>query len=283
MKNIIPVAICPDNNYFVHALALALSILDNSNSDNFYKFYFCYRGIKNKNLKIIKNNIEKYTNASVYFIDFTKETEKFVTVSYVNSKSMFDRIFLCDVVQEDKIIYLDCDMICVGDLSELFAQNIENKYLGVVRDRWVEEFAKNKSVQYIETLPKLEQYKNWNYFITDFLKLKKITNYFNSGMLLMNLRKIREDKIKEKLITFILENQPTPMPDQDAFNHICKDCIQYLSPRFNFVLSTINAFGSNDNYVVQATQSPVIIHHKFWNTPDFNTGYNQFYKKYLKK
>ena len=282
MEKIIPIAICPDDNYFIHALGLAISILDNSNKDYFYKFYFCHRNIQNKNLKIIKKNIERYKNSSVSFIDFTQETEKFQTVSYVNSKSMFDRIFLSDVVKEDKLIYLDCDMICVGDLSELFKESIQDKYLGVVQDRWVEDLANKKSSQYIETLEKSGVYKNWNYFLLNFLGLENVTDYFNSGMLLMNLKKIREDRIKEKLIDFIIKNQPTPMPDQDALNFVCKDRVEYLSPRFNFVLSTIKSF-PNDKYVLQAIRNPIIIHHKFWNTKDFKTGYNSKYRKYIRK
>ena len=281
MKRVIPIAICSDNNYFMHALTLALSILDISCSDYFFKFYFCYRNIKHKNLKIIKENIEAYPNSEIVFVDLTKETEKFMTVSYINSKSMFDRIFLSDFVYEDKLLYLDCDMICASDISELFNQNIDNYYLGVVQDRFVEDFAKNKSTQYIETLPNSNIYKNWEYFILSFLKLPKITDYFNSGMLLMNLEKIRQDKIKEKLIAFIIKNQPTPMPDQDALNYICNGKIKYLSPRFNFVLSTLKIFGKNDSYVKKAFDRPVIIHHKFWNTSDFKTGYNKIYKKYF--
>ena len=279
MKEKISIAICPDNNYFHHALALSLSILDHGNKNIDFKFYFCHRGIRTKNLKIIKNNIERYKNALVVFLDFTKETEQFETVSYVNSKSMFDRIFLCDAVNEDKILYLDCDMICVSDISELFAQDINNYYLGVVRDRWVEELARRESSQFINILPNKNKYRNWKFFLLNCLAIKEPTKYYNSGMLLMNLKKIREDNIKAQLINFILDNQPTPMPDQDALNYVCKN-VRYLDSRFNFVLSTKKFFGIKDDYVMQGYTNPVIIHHKFWKDEDFGTGYNRIYKKY---
>ena len=86
----------------------------------------------------------------------------------------------------DKIIYLDVDTIINNDIAELYNQDIEDYEVGVVRDVFI--FG---------------------------LRLKK--TYFNSGMLLMNMKKIKQtgylqkarDLCKVKKMTFL---------DQDALN-----------------------------------------------------------------
>ena len=73
----------------------------------------------------------------------------------------FLRLFADEVENlPNKIIYLDTDIMVNGDIIELYNTNIENYELGVVKDRY------------------------GRFLINPF--------YFNSGMLLMNLKKINK-------------------------------------------------------------------------------------------
>jgi lipopolysaccharide biosynthesis glycosyltransferase len=86
-----------------------------------------------------------------------------------------------------------------GDICELFNTDISNYELGVVLDRYGKIFI-NK-------------------------------NYFNSGMLLMNIPKIKESNLLEKVRNLCVNKKMT-FPDQDALNKLCKNKL-YLPRKFN--------------------------------------------------
>jgi len=98
-----------------------------------------------------------------------------------------------------KIIYLDTDIMINGDIKELFDIDISNYELGVVKDRYGHIFIR--------------------------------PNYFNSGMLLMNMEKIKQTNLLAKVKDFCVNNKMA-FPDQSALNKCCKKKL-YLPRRFN--------------------------------------------------
>lgn len=110
-----------------------------------------------------------------------------------------------------KVLYLDGDTIIQGDLRDLYNTNITGKYAAVVKDILSERNPKHL---------KFLKYKN--------------KFYFNSGMMLLNLTKIRKENITEKLIDYRLHGINHFM-DQDALNVVFKENVVYVSPRYNFL------------------------------------------------
>ena len=98
-----------------------------------------------------------------------------------------------------KIIYLDTDIMINGDIKELFDIDISNHELGIVLDRYGHFFIRPK--------------------------------YFNSGMLLMNMEKIKQSKLLEKVKDFCTKKKMA-FPDQSALNKCCKSKL-YLPRKFN--------------------------------------------------
>ena len=99
----------------------------------------------------------------------------------------------------EKILYLDCDIMFNGNIEELFKTDISNHEIAVVLDRY------------------------GRFFINP--------SYFNSGMLLMNMKKIKETNLLEKVRNLCL-NKKMSFPDQTALNKLCKNKL-YLPRRFN--------------------------------------------------
>ena len=62
-------------------------------------------------------------------------------------------------------------------------------------------------------------------------------NYINSGVVLFNLKKIREDNKEQELNKFVNENN-LYYPDQDAINAIFKNNILFLDNKYNSSLFT---------------------------------------------
>lgn len=117
-----------------------------------------------------------------------------------------------------KIIYLDADVFVNKDIKELWDIDISNYCLAAVKDEGVNEYV------YPRILKKF----------TNFDKQK----YFNSGVLLMNLNKLKKCGNLIKIISdFIRANPESQLPDQDALNIIFSDSVLLLDSTWNTFVS----------------------------------------------
>lgn len=112
----------------------------------------------------------------------------------------------------DKLLYLDSDVIVQKDLETLINQDIDGKYAAVVKDIMTFR-GKETHLKRIKFMPEV---------------------YFNSGMLLMNTKKMREDGISDKLLEYRLNGKNVFM-DQDALNVVFDGQVRYVSPYYNLL------------------------------------------------
>lgn len=164
-----------------------------------------YIPITKQKAKILDNIVkEANPESEVILIDITKifkeEMSKSANMRTHYTPYIFVRLF-SDKIKElpDKILYLDCDIVCYKDLKELYDTNIEEYEIGAVPD-----------------------------FIGRNVISKK---YINSGMLLMNLKKIRETGSFTKARE-ICNKRIMLMPDQTAINIACKTKL-YMPDKYN--------------------------------------------------
>ena len=109
----------------------------------------------------------------------------------------------------DKILYLDTDMIVLRDLSDLFNTDLENHYAAVMKDM---------AGTYEGCATRLGT-----------------KSYFNSGMMLLNLKKMRKDNIPEKLLDYKLHRDRGHFMDQDCLNVVFAENVIYVSPIYNWM------------------------------------------------
>ena len=153
----------------------------------------------------ILNNVIKKTNplSSVTLIKLGNDFNDWIMTSNNKNNSYtpfaFLRLFADTVDLPNKIIYLDTDIMLNGNIKELMDKDISNYEMAVVLDRYGRFFIK--------------------------------PNYFNSGMLLMNMQKIKETKLLEK-VRDMCSKKKMGFPDQSALNKFCKNKL-YLPRKFN--------------------------------------------------
>lgn len=123
------------------------------------------------------------------------------------TKFSFGKLLLPDIISEDKVLYLDSDTLVIDDLSSIWNFNIDEYYTAGVKDWGI--------------------YKRGN--ISE-LGIKD--KYINSGVVIFNVKKIKEDKIHDKWF-YIVNNYKLIFPDQDALNTACTDKIFYLPDIYN--------------------------------------------------
>lgn len=155
-----------------------------------------------KSLERVVKNVNP--NSNVNLITLGKEFNDWILKSQnklnVYTPFAFLRLF-ADRVEHlpKKIIYLDTDIMLNGNIKHLFDVDISNYELGVVLDRYGRIFISPK--------------------------------YFNSGMLLLNMEKIKETNLFDKVKEMCL-NKKMGFPDQSALNK-CATKKLYLPRKFN--------------------------------------------------
>ena len=136
-------------------------------------------------------------------------------------RSAYYRILLPNLLPEvDRVLYLDYDTLVLGDLTTLWHSDLAGNFLGCIRDQGVT--IKNGWAK--------------NLFGPD------ANNYFNSGVLLMDLALLRKYGVTGYFYQFILESTKFfVLGDQDAYNLYFKDAVQYLPIENNYVTQLLES------------------------------------------
>ncbi len=148
----------------------------------------------------------------------------------------------------EKGIYLDCDIVVLGDVAELLNIDLGDNYLAAANDFISERYVKS-------------------------LNLDK---YFNAGVLLLNLKKFREDGVFDKLISELCDTSKSfKYLDQDILNIVLGAKSQLLPTKWGAVAplfrkNLISKFESSDE-LKEAIYAPKIVHFtgpdKPWSIP----------------
>ena len=168
-----------------------------------YHFYVMTMDISESDVRALKA-LER-NNVAVTVLP-QKEADLFYIRDTHVSKTSLLKYYIQDALPHlDKVLYIDSDVLVLHDLNQLYQTDVTGKYLAAVKDpSW---FFQNTHV--------LE------------LNLEQRGFYFNTGVMLMNLAKIREDNLVQKLEDYTNNNFRTYM-DQDAFNVVVGDDVLLL-------------------------------------------------------
>lgn len=258
----INIALCFDNNFVRQAGVLIKSIIC-SNPENQITFYCVSDSISQENKASLENVCEN-SNAKVDFrsLDITKMSNFPVRKRDHISLATYYRLLLPLILPEelDRVLYLDCDMICVDDLLNFYNTDLEEKSCAITADMFYDD-----------------------YRITERLLYPVEEHYFNAGMLLVNLKYWREHDTSKKLMTFITENKELCLAhDQDAINAVLHGTIKLAPARYNIQLDFLRKNPKNmiikDHAVLedalQSGHNPCIVHYtgpsKPWHIHSFN-------------
>lgn len=196
----IPIFLSSDNNYVPFVATTIASICDHTKS--FCDFYVLDGGITEENQEKICELKEHFNNFSIEFvsIDVNKEFGNF-SEKFHFTKSMYFKFLIPDIKKNiHKALYSDVDVIALGDIAQMYHEDLNGHLLGSV--------AKEYS-------PKEDYVKKLN--------LSGEHIYFESGNLIIDCEGFRKNNIKSKL--FEIEKKYHEFlryPDQDILN-ICFD------------------------------------------------------------
>jgi lipopolysaccharide biosynthesis glycosyltransferase len=246
-----------DQNYLSPFYALLMSILEHNRKHNVV-IHAIITGVSDKAQQEIRDLI-KQNNGDIHFYQIDQDfVSKFVLVSKWTS-AVYYRLFFPFLIPEDveRLLYIDTDALVVNDLAELYQVNLQHYPVGAVYDN------------YVKTAPQLG--------------IEEEGNYFNSGMLLMDIGKWKQQQISEKAMQFLADYpEKIKFVDQDALNAVLKDNWKKLDWKYNTMYSWIPEDIRKDqmgNFI----KDKVILHFTLqrpWNTLCRNR-YRDLYHHYL--
>lgn len=260
MSNAIHIVCASDDRYALMVCALLSSIQDNYRHREEIIFHIIDNGIRRPNKKRILASVfadnlsirwmkidESHFNALHPNADQFKMTAHYARflIPYLMDKTI------------ERVIYLDCDTIVLGDIGMLWEVDLENNVLAAARDQTANIG------------------DSWLISNGKELGLNPLEKYFNSGVLVMDLKRWRQENLTTKLIQCTLDNQDNIQCfDQYAFNVVFHKKWTELPSAWNHMQTKPFIDGIH------------LIHYVAWEKPILKTSwgpYHHYFYKYLDK
>ncbi len=260
MENIhIPIILSSDNNQ-VNAMAVVMtSAIETAAEGTYYDFYcFLSDNVAEENRRRLNRCAESpRQNCSVTLVDMSKYFDnnaiqysgKVGMVHSVTTPALY-RLKAPSVLSHlDKVLYLDTDTMVRTDLRELFETPMDNVYMAGVPVVWA-QIKKSDRNRWLKQsgIPGMDY-------------------YVNSGVLLMNLKAMRENNIEEKCLALVGKKEFAPLDpaDQLILNYVCYGKIGFVPCRYNVTMSNIKhaklmtaLYSAKE--VREAFDNPAVIH-----------------------
>lgn len=260
-KVTIPVFYAIDDGYAKFVAVSIKSLIMNANNNYNYDINVIYENLSEENAQKLKSL--ETDNVKIILTEMNQNlsmiTDKLGNRlrEYTFTLTIFFRLFIPVMFPKyDKCIYIDADTVISDDISKLYNEDLGDNYLGCIVDK--STIDNEILASYFEEVVGIPRDK-----------------YINSGVLLMNSKKLRELKIDEKFLDLYTKyGFDVIAPDQDYINSMCCGHIKYLSDIYDAMPNPNN----------KEVENPVIIHYnlflKPWQYDDVQ--YYDYFWKYAK-
>lgn len=258
MNKEIPVFFAVDNGYIPFLSVALRSLIDNTSRENIYAIKILYTNVTEEN----KIKIKKYEteNISIEFVDLNKQLEEIKEKLYTRnyfSNTTYYRLFIPELYPEyDKAVYIDSDTVCLSDIAELYNTDMGDNLIAGIPDGVIQAIDIFKD--YVERVVGVADYNN----------------YFNAGVIVMNLKELRDYKFEEKFIYMLEKIKFEVAQDQDYLNRLCKGRVKILD------------YSWNRMPVMGKTEEKInLIHYNLGAKPWYfdNVVYQEYFWEYAKK
>lgn len=201
------IAYAPDDKYINQTIVSMVSAIKN-NKEHEIEFIIIYSKLSENSI----NKLKTVNDCKLRLLPVDENIFTSLPLSHWVTVQAWFRIKLPDMCPDlDRILYLDCDTLVLGDLTELFNTDLNKKFLAGVKDVWgVDKYC---------------------------TRLNMTSGvYVNSGMLLLNADYCRQEKFFDKIVDFANKNSKIiEFCDQDSINKIADEKKSVIHPKFNFM------------------------------------------------
>lgn len=213
----IPIFFSTDDNYAPFLDVAIRSLIINASKDYNYRIIVLNTGLNDevaRKIKLNENDRFKIDLCDISAdIESIKDSLKDV---YHFSVATYYRLFISSLFpQYDKIVYLDCDLVLLGDVSELYNVDMGDNIIAAADE------------EYVQNTPEFRKYAEVCIGVDP-------DKYVNAGVLVMNLDAYRKNDIEGKFLKLITEYDFELLdPDQAYLNYLCYNKIYALPNGWN--------------------------------------------------
>lgn len=217
MQETMNICFTANDKYAPFMSATIVSILKNSKDDESFSFHVITNDISDENKMMIERLKEIKTFKIKYYTpNIDKYNKWFEKINYQRhyAPSIFFRLDIPNlIINIDKVLYLDCDIIVNSSLSELFNMDISEYFAIAVEDTGDLNFLK----KYKTKIGLEDKYK-----------------YFNAGVLLLNNKLYIEKNINLECENYFNKYcNIIECADQDILNYLFRDKIKFIDNKWN--------------------------------------------------
>ncbi|MCK3654854.1 hypothetical protein A4G19_03460 [Pasteurellaceae bacterium Macca] len=258
------IILAANQKYVEHMITTIKSVLYHNLSTTELRFYVLNKNIPNEVFEILNKELNCVGVSIIDAKVINNEVAKFNTLPHISSETTYFRYFIQEIFNTpdipNNVLYLDCDLVVNGDISELFQIELKDNYVTASKDFIAEN--------------NLENYLSLN------------GNYFNVGVLLINLPLWKQDNVARKCMDLSKEIiNKVKFGDQDILNLVFKDRWLKANRFFNYQLGGDFVFGKDSEIIekLPGNQIPLITH---WNTEakpwlaNMNIRFRELYWQY---
>jgi lipopolysaccharide biosynthesis glycosyltransferase len=245
----IPIVTTSTDFFVPYMSVMFQSVMENASTEKQYKFFILHRGLCCENMESLKDQIKKFSQFSIEFIDVSGDIKGYSfhlnntdTQGGIPVETYF-RLLIPELFSDyKKVIYLDGDMVCRVDISELYEIDLGHNLLASSRD-----------MPLIAGYYKLPESKRKN--------MKCMDDYFIAGMLVFNIEEFSKVISAQEMLD-LATSKRWEHQDQDVLNFISQGKLLMLPMDWDFVHTSGVKYMPDylqDEYK-KAEKNPKIIH-----------------------
>lgn len=241
-----------DDNFAEMMGVSLLSLFAESGDVKKFNIFILERNISDENKSRIQEICDTYQRDLPLWIrakDICHELNMKVTADR-GSLNQYARLFVSSVLPDDldRVLYLDCDTIFHKSVGELWKLDMKGKTVAALLDAFSKYYRRNIGLQSNDIM-------------------------FNSGVMLIDLKRWRAGNIEERILDFIVEKKgKIQQGDQGVLNAVlCNDvycfepCFNAVTIFFDFTYEDMCVYRKPPVFYVEdqvrkAVEDPVIIH-----------------------
>lgn len=268
----VPVVFACDDAYAPYFSVALESLLAHSSKDRCYDIFVLHTKLGAENRRRLRAQVSGRENVALRFLNASGLTENYAkNLFYIEihvSIATYYRFFIPQIFGNfDKVLYLDCDIAVFRDVAELYDAELGENLIGAAKD-------------VRESIPLKIGDKSWASYLSEKLKMRRPENYFQAGVLVMNLAQMRKEETTAALIDKLREVRTPILSDQDILNAVCEDRVRYVPVHWNLEWQIGFEFPDYRKILPADTlaayenglRAPGIIHYassvKPWNAPE---------------
>ena len=207
-----------DDNYIPFLGVTLASLKENRDPARHYEIRILHTGLREDYMARLTDSFSD-ADFSLSYYNIAQKVEQFSRRLHTRdyfSQSTYYRLFIPQLFPElDKALYLDSDLVVRGDISRLYDTVLGDNLVGAVTDAFVSS---------------VEQLKE---YVCNRLDLSDAKQYFNAGVLLMNLKAMREADFQQVFLSLLQTVTFRVAQDQDYLNAICRNRVKYIGSEWN--------------------------------------------------